>query len=112
LIWKVKTEPKCRFFAWLAIQGKAPTTDNLLRQNWPCNQNCALCYCMLETNDHILTEYNFSEAVWDKIGDRYQLRPSLNWLQILSSSSSKKQQMNMQASFSSFGGSFGRNVIK
>jgi hypothetical protein len=34
-IWQAKTEPRCRFFAWLAIQGKAPTTDNLLKKNWP-----------------------------------------------------------------------------
>jgi hypothetical protein len=63
--------------------------DNLLRKNWLCNQNCALCYYMLETNDHILFECIFSEAVWDKIADRYQPHPSLkpfrkgdvkNWL--------------------------------
>jgi hypothetical protein len=44
---------------------------------------------MPETNDHILIEYSFSEAVWDKIAHRYQLNPSLkpfrkgdvkNWL--------------------------------
>jgi hypothetical protein len=40
-IWRAKTEPKCRFFAWLAIQGKAPTADN---------PHCPLCYCMGETN--------------------------------------------------------------
>jgi hypothetical protein len=33
LIWKAKTEPKCWFFVWLAIQGKASTADNLLRKN-------------------------------------------------------------------------------
>jgi hypothetical protein len=32
-IWQTKTEPKCRFFAWLAVLGKAPTTDNLLKKN-------------------------------------------------------------------------------
>jgi hypothetical protein len=56
---------------------------------------------MPETNDHLLTECNFSEAIWDKIADRYQLHPSLkpfrkgdvkSWLQILSSSGSKRQQ--------------------
>jgi hypothetical protein len=31
-IWRAKVEPKCRFFAWLAIQGKAPTTDNLMKK--------------------------------------------------------------------------------
>jgi hypothetical protein len=33
VIWKAKTEPKYRFFAWLAMLKKAPTTDNLLMKN-------------------------------------------------------------------------------
>jgi hypothetical protein len=34
-IWRAQTAPKCCFFAWLALHGKAPTTDNLLKKNWP-----------------------------------------------------------------------------
>jgi hypothetical protein len=32
-IWKAFTEPMCCFFAWLALQGKAPTADNLMKKN-------------------------------------------------------------------------------
>lgn len=32
-IWQAHTEPKCRFFAWLALLGKASTADNLLKKN-------------------------------------------------------------------------------
>jgi hypothetical protein len=54
-IWRAHTEPKCRFLAWLALLGKIPTTDNLIKKNWPCSPTCAMCYCEAETSDHILT---------------------------------------------------------
>jgi hypothetical protein len=66
-IWKARAEPRCRFFAWLAIQGKGLTTDNLLSKNWPCDPECPLCLCMEETNEHLLTACNFTEAVWDLV---------------------------------------------
>jgi hypothetical protein len=28
-IWKAKTEPKCRFFAWTLLHNKILTSDNL-----------------------------------------------------------------------------------
>jgi sulfatase maturation enzyme AslB (radical SAM superfamily) len=37
--------------------------DNLMRKNWPCNLNCTFCYCMPETNNHLLMEYNFTEGL-------------------------------------------------
>jgi hypothetical protein len=47
-IWHAHAEPKCRFFAWLALLGKAPTADNLLKKNWSCDPLCALCFCEAE----------------------------------------------------------------
>jgi hypothetical protein len=44
VIWKAKTNPKCRFFTWLAMLKKVPTADNLMMKAYPCNPNCALCY--------------------------------------------------------------------
>jgi hypothetical protein len=76
-IWRAKTEPKCRFFTWLAIQGKTPTADNLAKNNWLCDPHCPLCYCMDETNEHLLAECNFSEAVWGKITQDLNVHPSL-----------------------------------
>jgi hypothetical protein len=66
-IWRAFCEPKCCFFAWLALLGKVPTADNLAKKNWPCNLSCALCFCLPEMNGHMLTECNFTEAVWDRI---------------------------------------------
>lgn len=57
---------KRRWFGkWKLNPGKALTADNLMKKNWPCNPDCALCYCILDTNKHILTECNFTKAVWD-----------------------------------------------
>jgi hypothetical protein len=56
-IWQARAEPMCHFFAWLALQAKAPTEDNVARKNWLCSPQCSLCYCINEANDHILMEY-------------------------------------------------------
>jgi hypothetical protein len=100
-IWTARVEPRCRFFAWLAIQGKAPTTDNLLKKNWPCDPECSLCFCMMETNEHLLTECNFTEAVWDKVVEDLPVHQSLipfnkgsisNWLEAAARVGSKKKR--------------------
>jgi hypothetical protein len=35
LIWKAHTENKCKFFAWILVQNKILTADNLQLRNWP-----------------------------------------------------------------------------
>lgn len=72
-IWTTRTEPKCRFFAWLVMHNKALTADNMAKRNWPCEGNCALCYCIPKTTPHILTRCNFTEALWNKVALFYQL---------------------------------------
>lgn len=66
-LWQARTEPKCRFFAWLAVHERIQTADNLIKKRWPCDPSCALCYCIPETAEHLLTHCNFAEAVWDKV---------------------------------------------
>jgi hypothetical protein len=98
-VWKANTETKCFFFAWLALLRNIPTVDNLMRKSWPCDPNCSLCYCILETGDHLLTECNFFEAVWDRITQYLILHPTLipfqkgsisNWITTLSWAGSKE----------------------
>jgi hypothetical protein len=100
-IWKAKTRAKCRFFAWLAVWKKAPTTDNLMKKNWSCDPSCALCYCIPGMNDHMLMECNFSEGIWDKIAQDCHLHPALipfqkgdikNWVATISRAGSKQEQ--------------------
>jgi hypothetical protein len=90
------------FWLWLGIQGKAPTTDNLLKKGWPGNPNCALCYCESETNDHLFTECNFSKDVWDRIVQIFHVHPAAapfqkgnvqGWLAACGEAGSKQQQL-------------------
>jgi hypothetical protein len=100
-IWQAKTEDKYRFFAWLAVQGKAPTADNLTKKNWSCNAQCSLCYCINETNEHLLTECNFAEAVWDRVAHDLLVHPMIalfhkgdisDWIERATRTGSRKQQ--------------------
>jgi hypothetical protein len=76
-IWQTESEPKCRFFAWLAALRKAPTADNLSKKNWPCELSCALCFCIPESIDHLLMECNISETVWNRIAQTFDLHPTV-----------------------------------
>ncbi|WVZ95321.1 hypothetical protein U9M48_041103 [Paspalum notatum var. saurae] len=52
-IWKAKTEPKCRFFAWTLLHRKILTANNLLRRGWLHDPICKLLPSKLWTDmDH------------------------------------------------------------
>jgi hypothetical protein len=72
-IWKAKTEPKCKFFAWLVMHNKALTSDNMIKKKWPCNAFCSLCFCQEETAEHLLTRCNYTEALWNAFSSRLGL---------------------------------------
>jgi hypothetical protein len=72
-IWAAKAEPKCKFFAWLILHNKALTADNMVKKHWPCNTTCPLCFCLLESAEHLLTQCNYSEALWKIFAARYGL---------------------------------------
>jgi hypothetical protein len=72
-IWKAISEPKHKFFAWLIMHDKAPTVDNLLKKKWSCNTTCSLCFCMPETANHLLTQCNFTVALWVSAASAYNL---------------------------------------
>ena len=66
-IWKAKTEPKCRFFAWLLLQKKILTADNLAKRGWPQDTLCKLCNSEPETPTHLCKDCIFTRASWDKL---------------------------------------------
>jgi hypothetical protein len=78
-VWRAITEPKCKFFAWLAMHNKVLTTDNLLKRNWSCNYYCSICFCIHETIDHLLTWCNYTEAVWNLVTAKFHF-PSYSHL--------------------------------
>jgi hypothetical protein len=55
------------------MHNKTPTADNLAKKNWDRNPTCSLCYCLPETVQHLLTECNYTEALWNSICTVYNL---------------------------------------
>lgn len=66
-VWTAKAEGKQKLHAWLALQGRAQTADNLTKKNWPCNAQCPLCDQEPETIDHISLNCAFAKQVWLEI---------------------------------------------
>jgi hypothetical protein len=77
VIWKANAEQKCILFAWLVLHDRAPAADNLIKKNRPCNATCHLCTCLPETSQHLLTQCNYSEAVWNVTAPQFSL-PNFN----------------------------------
>jgi hypothetical protein len=73
-IWKAHTEPKISFFAWLVSHDRVLTTHNMIKRNWSYNAICLFCLCFHETTDHLLIKCNFSEALWNLVAYRFQLK--------------------------------------
>jgi hypothetical protein len=64
IVWKPWAPPKCRFFAWLAVQNRLWTADRLAKRGWPHQPFCQLCRCSQETARHLLFECRFSKRIW------------------------------------------------
>jgi hypothetical protein len=71
------------------MHNKVLTTDNMIKANWICDEICPLCYCLHETTDHILTQCNFTEAVWNSSDLNIQsyetmrhIDGPINWVQL------------------------------
>jgi hypothetical protein len=100
-IWKAQTEPRSKFFAWLALHDRVLTADNMLKKNWPCSDICSFCLCMFETTNHILLECNFTEAVWNIVAGKFGLpgfgsldhsEGPLGWMQQIGRVGSKREK--------------------
>jgi len=66
-IWKAETEGKHKFFAWLLIQSRILTADNLLLRGCPCNPVCIMCDQEMETADHLILHCSFARQVWQEL---------------------------------------------
>ena len=66
-IWKAEVEGKHKFFAWLLVQSKILTADNLVARQWPCNTVCSLCGQEQETASHLILHCNFAQQVWSEV---------------------------------------------
>lgn len=81
-VWKTKAIPKCRMHAWLLLQNKCLTADNLAKRGWPHNPTCRLCMVHPETALHISASCSYSVRVWEEIVNQLQvpayLAPTVN----------------------------------
>lgn len=66
-IWKAKTEGKHRFFAWLLVQEKIQTADNMMLKGIHCNPICSLCDQELESASHLCLHGCFAQQVWSLV---------------------------------------------
>jgi hypothetical protein len=67
LIWRARTENKCKFFAWVLIQNKLLTADNPARREWPHHPSCALCNGPIESGLHLCLTCPFAHEVWNTV---------------------------------------------
>ncbi|WVZ91565.1 hypothetical protein U9M48_037717 [Paspalum notatum var. saurae] len=66
-VWRARAEPKCKIFAWILLQDKLLTANNLAARGWPHQPSCSLCNGPLETGLHLGLHCPFARAVWDQI---------------------------------------------
>ena len=62
-LWKTKAEGTHRFFAWLLVQEKIQTADNLLLKGIQCDPMCCLCDQDLESASHLCLHCCFAQQV-------------------------------------------------
>ncbi|WVZ94823.1 hypothetical protein U9M48_040667, partial [Paspalum notatum var. saurae] len=62
-----RAENKCKVFAWILIQNKVLTADNLARRGWPHQTSCTLCNGPLESALHLCLTCPFAREVWSRI---------------------------------------------
>ena len=65
---------KCRFFAYLAIQGRCLTADILAKKKITHNPICALCRIHPETVLHMLGGCSFARSVWNFVLPRFEIQ--------------------------------------
>jgi hypothetical protein len=70
-IWKATAEPKCKSFAWILLQQKILTANNLAKLGWPHDPLCKLCHVAPETP---CKNCSYTSIVWDQIIRWFQLQ--------------------------------------
>jgi hypothetical protein len=69
-IWKFRSLPKLRVFAWLLMHDRLNTRDLMIRKHWHLESGpeCVLCdEALLESRDHLFFGCNFARQCWEKL---------------------------------------------
>jgi len=79
-IWKAKSMPKIKFFAWLLLVGRLNTRDVLRRRNKHLEEgyNCVMCQDqVLESSLHLFFECSSAAARWFALGIQWNTQPDI-----------------------------------
>jgi zinc-binding in reverse transcriptase len=71
-IWRLRLPKRMTIFAWLMLQNKLHTTDNLTRRGWNVVSICYLCRQQAESVDHMFGCYGFTQQVRQSIKSTYR----------------------------------------
>ena len=72
-VWKAKTEPKCRFFAWTLLHKNILAANNLQKWGWNNDPICKLCKREPETVGHLAKDCIFTKSCWSWLSSWYNL---------------------------------------
>ena len=67
IIWRTRAVNKCKLFAYILIQNKILTADNLAVRGWPHQDSCVLCNSPLETGHHLCITCPFAQEIWNRV---------------------------------------------
>lgn len=77
MAWNSDAPPKCQLFAWLALQGRCLTADNLARRGWDHDPRCLMCLNAAEPSLHLFAICPFASELWHLVLDKLQRPASL-----------------------------------
>lgn len=66
-IWGARAEPKGKTFAWILLQQKILTANNLAKRGWPHDPICKLCNGAPKTPTHLCRTCPYTTTVWDQL---------------------------------------------
>lgn len=62
-IWKAKVEHKCKFFMWLLLQQRLPTSDRIIFKGGQANPLCMMCRAAQEKTLHTIAKCSYAREV-------------------------------------------------
>lgn len=111
MIWKAKLESKCRFFAWLLLQLRLPTSDRIIRRGGQAQPICKLCHTREESILHMMAKCSYATELWQKIAQwsNFTLpanghRTTANWWASMVQAGGSSRELHLQP------GTYGRNA--